>query len=384
MEYRFLDPVDVLFLRGNKLFGDPGSHGEALVPPWPSVAAGALRSRMLVDADIDLAAFADGQTSHPELGTPAKPGTFAIAGFYLARRRQDDYEILMPPPSDLVISKRENDPSELEIRLLQPQPLHTGLQCSGDLPLTSVLAQGDKRSKPVGGYWLSQRGWQQYLNGEAPDAAEFTPSSDLWQLDERVGIGLNADTGSMADGRLFTVQAVAFTEGVGFIAAVQGATPPQNGLLRFGGDGRAVEVSTIDLQPPQADYQKIINSERCRLVLTTPGLFADGWLPNGVQRSGEEYVFDLHGARGRLVAAALSRADVISGWDLAQWQPKPAQRAVPSGSVFWLEDVEATSESLDKLVNQGLWSEKCKDPQRRAEGFNRLTLAPWAERKTND
>ena len=42
-EHRFLEPLDVLFLRANKLFGDPGSYGESLVPPWPSAAAGALR-----------------------------------------------------------------------------------------------------------------------------------------------------------------------------------------------------------------------------------------------------------------------------------------------------------------------------------------------------
>ena len=35
IEYRFIEPLDVLFLRGNQLFGDPGSYGECLVPPWP-------------------------------------------------------------------------------------------------------------------------------------------------------------------------------------------------------------------------------------------------------------------------------------------------------------------------------------------------------------
>ena len=33
----FIEPLDVLFLRGNQLFGEPGSYGEALMPPWPSV-----------------------------------------------------------------------------------------------------------------------------------------------------------------------------------------------------------------------------------------------------------------------------------------------------------------------------------------------------------
>ena len=29
----FIEPLDVLILRGNKLFADAGSHGEALMPP---------------------------------------------------------------------------------------------------------------------------------------------------------------------------------------------------------------------------------------------------------------------------------------------------------------------------------------------------------------
>ena len=64
----FIEPLDVLILRGNKLFADAGSHGEALMPPWPSVAAGALRSRILIDAGIDPAAFAASRASlAPEL-----------------------------------------------------------------------------------------------------------------------------------------------------------------------------------------------------------------------------------------------------------------------------------------------------------------------------
>ena len=67
-----IEPLDVLILRGNKLFADAGSHGEALMPPWPSVAAGALRSRMLADARIDPAAFANGKAVWDRLGRPAE------------------------------------------------------------------------------------------------------------------------------------------------------------------------------------------------------------------------------------------------------------------------------------------------------------------------
>src|SRR5690625_3215966 len=105
IEYRYIEPLDVLFLRGNKLFGDPGSYGEALIPPWPSVAAGAIRSRMLVDDAVDLGAFARNHAEHPTLGTPMHPGSFTLSGFYLARKRDGEVEILLPLPADLSVSR---------------------------------------------------------------------------------------------------------------------------------------------------------------------------------------------------------------------------------------------------------------------------------------
>ena len=45
--YYFVQPLDVLMIRGNKSFGDAGQHGEAVMPPWPSLFAGAFRSALL-------------------------------------------------------------------------------------------------------------------------------------------------------------------------------------------------------------------------------------------------------------------------------------------------------------------------------------------------
>ena len=84
----FIEPLDVLFLRGNQLFGEPGSYGEALMPPWPSVAAGALRTRILADDGFDLAAFAADEKPHPHLGTPQAPGSFVLQAFCVARKLQ--------------------------------------------------------------------------------------------------------------------------------------------------------------------------------------------------------------------------------------------------------------------------------------------------------
>lgn len=375
--HHFIEPQDVLFLRGNKLFGDPGSFGESQIPPWPSVAAGAIRSSILAQAGIDLAAFARDEVEHPELGTASRPGSFALTGFHLAQRKNDRVEALYQPPADLVISKEET--SKLEARLLNPGSLPaTGLLSSAPLPLLPILAQ-DKRTKPAAGYWMTRAGWQRYLAGECPQADDLVPTTDLWALDHRVGVGLNTEQRSADEGKLFSMQAIAFCKDVGFLAATTGAKMPPRTGLRLGGDGRAALMTAVeDYKAPAPDYAAIAREGRCRLVLTTPGLFAQGWLPEGTQQQDDgSYRFSLLGVEARLVCASVPRAEVISGWDLARWMPKVAQRACPTGSLWWLDDLKASPEQLRKLAEHGLWSENNYDAKRRAEGFNRLAIAAW-------
>lgn len=373
----FLEPLDVLFLRGNKLFGDPGSFGESLVPPWPSVAAGALRSRMLADARLDWSAARRQQpvAEHPTLGTPQRPGSFALTAFELARRAGDGkIELLIAPPADLVVT--EDDQGSPQAEAMQPHAV--ALQSSALLPRLAVLAEQERR-KPASGFWLSQRGWAKYLAGQTPAGADLVKSSELWALDYRVGIGLDPAQRRAADGKLFSMQAVAMCRGVGFVAVVTGAELPARGMVRLGGDGRAAALTAVDVQLPEPDYASIARAGRCRLVLTTPGIFERGWLPTGASApSNEGARFELHGVRGRIVCAAVPRAEVVSGWDLARWQPKPAQRVAPTGSVYWIDELEATPEALRKLAERGLWTEaQYNTDMRRAEGFNRFALAAY-------
>ena len=371
LETRFLEPLDVLFLRGNQLFGEAGSYGEALMPPWPSVAAGAIRTHMLASDGIDLAAFATGQAPHPQLGTPTQPGSFVLEQFQVARKTDAGMELILPLPTDLIVSQAgESTPS---ITALRPTALHPQMATSSPLPLVPVLAQSG-RSKAASGWWLRQSGWQKYLQGQTPAAADLVHSRDLWAYDERIGIGLDAGTRSAADGKLFTARAVAFKEGVGFAVAASGATLPASASLRLGGDGRAAQLHRAAITWPQPDCAAIAKAGRCRLVLTSPGIFMDGWRLPGMATDGQ---LQLPGIRARVVAASVSRAETISGWDLAAHQPKAAAKAAGSASMYWLDELQATPEALGKLVTHGLWSEPCEDAQRRAEGFNRCALAAW-------
>lgn len=367
----FIEPMDVLFLRGNQLFGEPGSYGEALMPPWPSVAAGALRSRILVQDGIDLAAFAAGRATHPQLGSPSDPGSFVLQAFHVARRTGGQVELLMPLPADLVVQADEGKAPS--ITALRPQALHPSVTSSSPLAQLPVLAQAE-RSKAASGWWLRQSGWQRYLAGQTPTVQDLIQTSALWRFDERVGVGLSEDTRSAAEGKLFTTRAIALCEGVGFVVAVTGAQLPEGGGLRFGGDGRAASLHSATITWPEADLTAIAQARCCRIVLTSPGIFAGGWQLPGMD---DENRLHLPGLTARVVAAAVSRADTVSGWDLARHAPKPAQKTAATGSVYWLDELDTTPEALGKLAEHGLWAPSCEDAQRRTEGYNRFSFATY-------
>lgn len=368
--YHFLEPTDVLYLRGNRLFGDPGSFAESLVPPWPSVAAGALRSALLVHKRIDPAAFAVGEVADAELGTPKSPGPFTVTAFHLARRNSaGTVEPLYTPPADVTIKEVGRRPAQ--VRRARPQPLAAGLACSAPLPLLPVLAE-EERGKSAGGYLITRQGFERYLRGETPTIGDLVSAATLWKLDHRVGVGLNAELRRAADGKLFSVQAVAFERDVGFLVGVDGATLPARASVRFGGDGRAATLQAAPVALPQPDFEAICRQQRCRIVLTAPALFPAGWRLAGTD---EDNRWRMGEVTGRLVGAAVPRAEIVSGFDVAHWQPKPAQRAVPAGSVYWIQDLQATPDALRKLVERGLWGAQEENPLRRAEGFNRFSFA---------
>jgi CRISPR-associated protein Cmr3 len=381
-EARFISALDVLFPRGNRLFGDIGQHGDAQMPPWPSVAAGAIRSRMLADNAIDPSRFADGEKPAGRLGevlgTPAEPGSFRIAWFSLARRSGDAVDAIVPLPADVIA-----DPENENLVYLNPRVLPAGLQASHPTPQPTVLCR-DKDAKPEVGLWLNAAGLTSYLRGDALKKTLHTlTTSVLWKSDTRFGIALDPGKNTAQEGRIYTTEGVAPQEGVGFLAMINGADDvvPNGGLVRIAGDGRGARIEPCQTKIPEPDWNRIGREKRFRIVLTTPGLFENGWRVPGLTEDGTWA--GPAGLSAKLASAVVPRAQVVSGWDLAQRKPKPALRAAPAGSVYWFEapDTEGTTlvHELRTLLSEGLGClSQYPDKTRIAEGFNSVMVANWA------
>lgn len=376
--YYFIEPIDVLMLRGNRSFGQAGEHGEALLPPWPSVFAGAFRSALLGVDPAHLASFPTGQKLPGRLGeclgTPDEPGTFRITWVTVAKRNGKAVEAATPLPADLLrIRESGND----VLVPLEPSALPPGLQASTLLPMQALLKY--RQAKPVNG-WLDQRGLEAHLAGERRQRA--IDEKDLFGRELRLGIAMNGHTRTAAEGALYTTEAVAFREGAGFFIGIEGAADliPDHGMLRLGGDGRAARYQRVETDawsPLQAPLARIRATRRFRLVLATPATFVRGWIPNGVVRENDgTFRLKTPDFTARLACAAVPRHEVVSGWDLARWRPKTAQRAVPAGSVYWFDDLDGDPDKLAAWVREGIWADEVVKP-RRAEGFNLAWLGAW-------
>jgi CRISPR-associated protein Cmr3 len=365
------DPVDLLMLRGNRLFGG-GVHGESLMPPWPSVFAGALASRALTDADRvgDITREPDRVES---ILAETLGADYALTA--LALERSDGP--LSPLPADLIALEGPD--------LVPVAPRILGAGFAGVAASTTLLAlpmlQTPSRKKPLGGQWITAAGLATHLAGRRPDPSCLVSSRCLWENDPRLGIALDAGSHTAAESLIYTTDAVALRPGVRFVAGFAGSRLPANGLVRLGGDGRGARIESASpalaaalagLGTPQPGWKGF------RMILATPGLFPGGWLPPGVNPATRR--FGIEGLCAELVAADVPRHEVISGWDLANHAPKPARKVAPAGSCYWFRVLEGDTAALASLRESGLWplmDDNSANTARRREGFNRIWFGTW-------
>lgn len=114
------------------------------------------------------------------------------------------------------------------------------------------------------------------------------------------------------------------------------------------------------------------------MILVTPAIFSEGWLPGWINCHGGSLVGsppleNRANMELRLISASMDRWKPISGWSLERPRPgpKPIRRLVPAGSVYFFEVLSGDAEDIVKK----LWLRSvCDDDQDRRDGFG---LAIW-------
>lgn len=315
----FLRPLDVWLFRDGRPF-DAGSvhRAESLFPPYPTVIQGALRTHRLLSRGIDLK---NRKAIEEAVGKADDFGHLRLRGPYLAKWDGKTVTRCFPQPADAVVDGLKLIPAGLDDT---PKTLKTSASSS------KLFGFNQKAGKPKEPLWLDEPSLHKYLGGEV---VQGIPASDLFEREERVGIGMN-ERRVVNEGMLYEAEFIRPREGVGLLVEIEGdyeADWSNGGVLLLGGEGRqaVVEVvNAVSLPKPSA------SASRFKMYFATPAYFEKGWLPSDWGRFFQGKV--------TLTAAAVNRYETLGGFNWAENDAhasahRPARRFIPAGSVYYFE-----------------------------------------------
>ena len=338
-----LEALDTLFFRDGKPFTmGEDTWAEGIFPPLPSVIYGALRTTYFSE---DIERFKTIQTKDDSALLRITSYCFKYGS-----------RIYFPMPLDLieVVNPTKNGPRK-ELHFLKRNPLD-GRSFASNMPTSHFLQPDTNNFDFVENGIINSHDLAKYLALNI-SSADYHSLNDFTFLEPKVGIGLNKDTRTSNDGQLYRVGMQRLDQlsfAVGFEFEQLDNIPA---MIRLGGEGKAVQCQSIESKEIRQKISipmPLIVGKRFKLYLATPALFTDGWKTSWMTTDHSEY----RGIKIRLLAAAVGKPVPVGGFDMKEKSPKAMRKAVPPGSVYYLElENETDNTRLEELFHNKSISE---------------------------
>lgn len=395
MKSWLIEPRDpVIFRDGRPFNASPGARAKSLSFPFPSTLAGAVRT--LAGRDQN------GYFDSGQIGTLL---TKEVIGPLLVE--PDDNggvaDWFFPAPADALVL-RQQPHSRTEGRVVPltvlTTPAGVTVNLKDGLHLVGTVAPvNEKPHENAPGFW--RRSYlESWLGNPVSDRNVQLSAIGISGLtrESRMHVSIKMETQAAEEGALFQTAGLEFTTRPGepeedilplgkatrLALALRTNADVPAGLGLLGGERRVVHWSTMDdafPACPDAVRKGIRRHRCCRLVLLTPGLFANGHLPALTpQRTG--------GVKATVAAAAVNRYQTVSGWDYDKRQPKPTRRLVPAGAVYFLKLESVDGGDLDDTAVDGfidaVWMHNISDESQDCrDGFGLAVLGVWDGKARN-
>lgn len=395
MSTYFIEAADVLFFKDGREVA-PGSEYSAasFFPPNPSTLYGALRSALLSmkkETDFQAVDFnLDGTPVGKVVGKQTEKGSLSINQFTLAKREDDKIIPLYPLPFD-ILSRKKPDYDKGEKDELTIPPLINGKKVGIRSNFPGTFMQNPWFRKPEGSFFehktvfITKSIFDSYLKGlmksgdHKKDLEKAVLPKDengekieqnYFCKEPRMGIVIESDTHTVEDGKLFTTPFIRtnFEEHIGFMVDLNIGPEmlPDRTKIRLGGDGKLALLTHGNLEPSTIkDYlkQNLQQNSICKLILTTPAVFDNGWLPDGIDP--ETGQGEINGIKVQLMGASTGKPVLFGGWDVANTRPKETQKAVPAGSVYYVKITGVVNQFIDEVHEQSI----CKNNDYNKQGL---------------
>ncbi len=400
-------PIDSWFFRGTRPHAAAG--GSALAsefPPPANTLSGAIRTRIgealgvdwykikkenhagIEVAGVDAAQF---------IGGPSDTGMLD----FTAPCIEFEGQALYPVPAMLLA--KENNQQQKQLLKLRPGSI---VHCDiGRVRLAALprakSGQDNAGAKPLEGHYLTQQGFEQFIQGKLPQEDCIIAKSQLFSHEARVGIARNHSTKNAEQGMLFQTEHLRLKSDANLSLEVTLAKDAadilvndlqQNPIQRFGGEGRmaSIEVQLVKtkhtLEAPKAngktqgliltllsDAQYGNDKEQCFSISPLPG-FKKARIDHEQGHQQDVWLGEINGVPLTLHSVVNGKSTRHGGWDIRNNQPKAVQSYVAAGSCFFITLQDSTNMDLNQVIAQ-LHGQQIG--QRLDHGYGQLACALW-------
>ncbi len=405
-------PRDGLFCKdGRGWFTSESGRGHALDWPWPSTIHGALATATGKRVENEKERLSPKQWLAHAANIQLEqvvPLRRPLANAWQQKHR------VWPVPVDALWIEREREvhrlnPTPQRARTLGRAARQSGDSNAIDLPREALWwpIVGDSRKPLPAPRWWDDDSFCKWITGKSVSATSLDwckrPTRRL-----QTHVGIMPGTMAAEDGVLFSHDVVEMLEADGeWAVGVRFKTSPSafSGTsslqaVRLGSDGRIAHVerlpgpnaASLFEAPAELINEFAAGAAALRLVVTSPTLFANGWLPDWIELVGDSLIGLLPGTNVQVVlrAAFVPRPMTISGWSMATPPstpeapagpagPKESQRFVQPGAVYFFERVGG--DPLDSKAVANLWL--AKDGARTQHGFGRVVPGVWQMKRSD-
>jgi len=379
-------PLSSLVVRDGRPFGQGGTMKSL---PWiyPSVFSGSLRTLLGKELGLDFGKAEDLDALKRVETTGALP---CLPGSNLP---------YLPKPFDCVVCEKDKTRKAYAVR---PKELKEGEGV--DLPFDNKLKkpallqkdEGEDNFKPTSTApfwsWNSFVDWLKTTDARGinvegakfPQLRENPETRDALKAfpkDERTCVAIDSQRGAASDGQLFSTVGLDLylkdsQESVGLFSQITTTLKlPESALGALGGRRRFAswkfKRSSV-FKASQELKEKARKSVGVRMILATPAIFKNGWLPGWLDENLEGAPSVCDGKVSlKLESVAIDRWVPVSGWSYEKSAPKSVRRMVPAGGVYFFEVV---SGDVDALFDLAWFRSVCDDKQDARDGFG---VALW-------
>ncbi len=348
-----INALDTLFFRDGRPFerGDE-NWATGTFPPMPSVIYGALRTAYL------------GENPNGIDQAIKTTEALKIKNIFL---KTDT--IAFPIPLDLVYYKSIENQATANFLKLQKKDFISNNQ-------TDWVLKTDKLSKveELGSKALLKMGnFIKYLNATSETTTiEFQKLSSFLTLEPKTGIGRNNQTSTTETGLLYRagMQRLEWcnedlskaSNQIKFVVEFEDLTLKESGFFKLGGENKVINYklfgNSTEVPLPNLDKPYF------KIYLATPAIFKKDNLPEWL-KVGKKNAVEV-----KLLTCAIGKSILIGGFDMQKKSPKPMFKAVPAGSVYYIQtkSAEEANQVANLLHNQSISEERAD------EGFGKVYI----------